>query len=59
MAESLNSWVKARLPGRRARCYGQDNQHVDLLFMGIARNTLSALHHRDRNAQAPPGSTAA
>ena len=59
MAESLNSWVKAHLPGRRARSYGQDNQHVDLLFIGIARNTLSALHHRDRNAQAPPGSTAA
>lgn len=59
MAESLNSWIKARLPGRRARSYGQDNQHLDLLFMGIARNTMSALHHRDRNAQAPPGITAA
>ncbi len=59
MAESLNSWIKAHLPGRRARSYGQDNQHLDLLFMGIARNTLSALHHRDRNAQAPPGTTAA
>jgi hypothetical protein len=59
MSESLNSWIKAQLPGRRARTYGQDNQHIDLLFLGIARNTMSALRHRDRTANAPPGATAA
>ena len=59
MSESLNSWIKAQLPGRRARTYGQDSQHIDLLFLGIARNTMSALHHRDRTANAPPGAAAA
>ena len=39
--------------------YGQDNQHIDLLFLGIARNTMSALHYRDRIANAPPGNAAA
>ena len=59
MAESMNSWIKSKLPGRRARTYGQDNQHIDLIFIAIARNTLSELHYRDRNAQAPPGTVAA
>jgi hypothetical protein len=58
-AESLNSWLKAQLPGRRARTYGQDNQHIDLLFLAVARNTLSETHHRDRTGLAPPGTTAA
>ena len=59
MSESLNSWIKAQLPGRRARTYGQDNQHIDLLFIGLSRNTQSELHYRDRNSQAPPGTAAA
>jgi hypothetical protein len=58
-AESLNSWLKARLPGRRARTYGQYSQHIDLLFLAVARNTLSETHHRDRTGLAPPGTTAA
>ncbi|CAB4833513.1 unannotated protein [freshwater metagenome] len=58
-AESVNSWIKAQLPGRRARTYGQANQHVDLMFLAIARNTLSELHYRDRIANAPPGTAAA
>lgn len=57
MAESLNSWIKVHRPGRRARSYGQDSQHLDLLFMGIARNpcrrctTATATH---RYLRAPP-----
>ncbi len=39
MAESLNSWIKSKLPGRRARAYGHDNQHIDLIFIALARNT--------------------
>jgi hypothetical protein len=58
-AESLNSWLKAQLPGRRARTYGQDNQHIDLLFLAVARNTLSETHYRDRTGLAPPGTAAA
>ena len=58
-SESVNSWIKAQLPGRRARTYGQDNQHIDLLFLGIVRNVMSALHYRDRIANAPPGNAAA
>ena len=50
MTESLNSWIKAQLPGRRARTYGQANQNIDMLFLGVARNTLSELHYRDRIA---------
>ena len=36
-----------------------DNQHIDLLFIGLSRNTQSELHYRDRNSQAPPGTAAA
>ena len=59
MAESMNSWIKSKLPGRRARTYGQDNHHIDLIFIAIARNTLSEMHYRNRNSQAPPGTVAA
>ena len=58
-SESVNSWIKAQLPGRRARTCGQDNQHIDLLFLGIVRNVMSVLHYRDRIANAPPGDVAA
>ena len=58
-AESMNSWIKSKLPGRRARTYGQDNQYIDLIVIALARNTLSETHYRDCNAQAPPGTAAA
>jgi hypothetical protein len=58
-AESINNWIKDQLPLHRARTYGQTNQHLDLIFLAVARNITSELHHRDRTANAPPGAAAA
>jgi hypothetical protein len=51
-AESMNNWVKQRLPNKRAPAVGKKRQYFALLCAGLYNNARAVLAHTERLSKA-------